>query len=58
MECGTVNYKYLTGAVSLGSIDPRDDQFTQRGAPVEDLEEVEFDPEKLGKNIQNWEITS
>ncbi|KAL5560578.1 hypothetical protein UlMin_036789 [Ulmus minor] len=52
MECGTVDYGYLTGAIPLGSLDPRDDQFSQRGAPVEDLEEIEFDPEKPGKTFK------
>ncbi|KAL5575149.1 hypothetical protein UlMin_016848 [Ulmus minor] len=52
MVCGTVDYGYLTGAIPLGSLDPRDDQFSQRGAPVEDLEEIEFDPEKPGKTFK------
>ena len=38
--------------ISLGSLDPRDDQFAQRGAPVKDLEEVKFDPEKPGKTFK------
>ena len=49
MECGTVDYGYLTRAIPLGSLDPRDNQFAQRGASVKDLEEVEFNPNKLGK---------
>ena len=49
MECGTVDYGYLTGAIPLGSLDPRDEQFMQRGAPVKDLEGIQFDPEKPGK---------
>ena len=34
MECGIVDYGYLTGVIPLGNLDPRDDQFSQRGAPV------------------------
>ena len=52
MECGTVDYEYLTGAIPLGRLDPRDDQFSQRGASVKDLEEVEFDPKKIGKTFK------
>ena len=40
MECGAVDYGYLTGEIPLGSIDPRDDHFVQIGVPVEDLEEI------------------
>ena len=47
-----VNYGYLTRAIPLGSLDPRDDQFSQREASVEDLEEIEFDPKKLGKTFK------
>ena len=52
MECGAVDYGYLTREIPLGSFDPRNDQFAQRGAPVEDLEEVEFDPKKPGKTFK------
>ena len=38
MECGAVDYGYLMGAIPLGSLDPRDDQFSQRGPLVIDLE--------------------
>ena len=27
MECGIIDYGYLTGAIPLGSLDPWDDQF-------------------------------
>ncbi|KAL5580895.1 hypothetical protein UlMin_013337 [Ulmus minor] len=50
MECGTVDYGYLTKVIPLGSLDPRDDQFSQRGAPVKDLEEVYID-DMLVKSI-------
>ena len=52
MECSTVDYRYLMGAIPLGCLDPNYDQFTQRGASVEDLEEMEFDPKKLGKTFK------
>ena len=48
MECGTVDYAYLTGEIPLGSLDPKDDQFAQRGALVE----VEFDMEKPRKTFK------
>ena len=38
--------------IPLGSLDPRDDQLAQSGAPVEDLEEVEFNSEKSGKTFK------
>ena len=52
MECGAVDYGYLTRAIPLGSLNPRDNQFSQRRVPVEDLEEVEFDPENPGKTFK------
>ena len=36
----------------MGSLNPRDDQFTQRGALVEDLEEIEFDMKKPRKTFK------
>ena len=42
MECGLVDYGYLTRVVPLGSLNPRDEQFSQIGSPVEELEEVKF----------------
>ena len=41
----------MIGAIPLGSLDPRDKHFMQRGAPVEDFEEIQFDPEKAWKNF-------
>ncbi|KAL5571059.1 hypothetical protein UlMin_020656 [Ulmus minor] len=51
MECGTVDYGYLTGVIPLGSLDPRDDQFSQRRALVEDLEEEVYIDDMLVKSI-------
>ena len=58
MECGTVDYGYLTRVIPIGSLDPRDDQLSQRGALVEDLEEVESNPEKPGKTFKIGRLLS
>ena len=58
MECGTVDYGYLMRAIPLGSLDPRDKQFPQRGSPVKDLEEVQFDPNKPGKTFKIGKLLS
>ncbi|KAL5540819.1 hypothetical protein UlMin_043789 [Ulmus minor] len=45
LQVGTVDhvdYGVITGAIQLGSLDPRDDFYEQRGSPVEDLEEIQF----------------
>ena len=52
MECGAVDYGYLMGAIPLGSLDPKYDQFSQRRASVKDLEEIEFDSKKPNKTFK------
>lgn len=52
MECTAVDYNYLIGVIPLGSLDPRDEQFSQRGVPVEDLEKIEFSPDEPGKTFK------
>ncbi|KAL5564321.1 hypothetical protein UlMin_027485 [Ulmus minor] len=55
LQVGTVNhvdYGVITGAIQLGSLDPRDDFYEQRGSPVEDLEEVQFNPDEPGKTFK------
>ena len=44
--------------IPLGSLDTRDDQFSQRGAPVKDLEEVEFNLEKPRKTFKIGRLLS
>ncbi|KAL5545737.1 hypothetical protein UlMin_005424 [Ulmus minor] len=55
LQVGTVDhvdYGVITGAIQLGSLDPRDDFYEQRGSPVEDLEEVQFNPGEPGKTFK------
>ncbi|KAL5557475.1 hypothetical protein UlMin_039711 [Ulmus minor] len=47
-----VDYGVITGAIQLGSLDPRDDFYEQRGSPVEDLEEIQFSPNEPGKTFK------
>ena len=47
-----VDYGVITGAIQLGSLDPRNDFYEQRGSPVEDLEEVQFSPDEPGKTFK------
>ena len=58
MECCFVDYKYLIGEIPLGIINPRDELFEQRGYPVEELEEVQFEPNELGKSFQIEKLLS
>lgn len=53
-----VNYGYINGAIQLGSLDLRDEFYEQRGAPVEELEEIKFSPDKLGKNFKIGKLLS
>ncbi|KAL5547206.1 hypothetical protein UlMin_006893 [Ulmus minor] len=47
-----VDYGVITGAIQLGSLDPRYDFYEQRGSPVEDLEEIQFSPDEPGKTFK------
>ncbi|KAL5575413.1 hypothetical protein UlMin_017112 [Ulmus minor] len=47
-----VDYGVITGAIQLGSLDPRNDFYKQRGSPVEDLEEVQFNPDEPGRTFK------
>ena len=52
LQIGAANYGFITGAIQLGSLDPRDKFYEQRGSPVEELEEIQFsldEPEKTFK---------
>ena len=46
------------GVIPLGSLHPRDEKFTQRGAPVKDLEEIQFDMEESGKTFKIEKLQS
>ena len=52
MEVRAVDYGYLIGAIQLGSLDPRDEFYEQRGSLVEELEEIQFDPDEPGKSLE------
>ncbi|KAL5574831.1 hypothetical protein UlMin_016530 [Ulmus minor] len=55
LQVGTVDhvdYGVITGAIQLGSLDPRDDFYEQRGSPVEDLEEIQFSLNEPGKTFK------
>ena len=58
MECNKVDHEYLIGIIPLGIIDPLDELFEQRGTPVEELEEEQFDPKKLGKSFKMGNLLS
>ena len=52
MECGSFDYGYLNGVIPMGNLDPRDGQFEQRGFLIEELEQVQFDWDKLDKTFK------
>ena len=45
-------YAFLTRAITLGGLDPRDETFEQRGSPVKQLEEVRVDLEDPTKKVK------
>ena len=52
MECGFVDCRYLTDVIPLGSLDPKAEHYAQRGAPAENLEEIQFNLEKPRKTFK------
>ena len=47
-----MDYGYIMGAIQLGSLDLRDEFYEQRGSPVEELDEVLFNPDELEKSFK------
>ena len=52
MEFGSVDYECITGAIQLGSLDPRDEFYEQWGSPIEELDEITFGPDEPGRTFK------
>ena len=47
-----MDYGFITGAIQLGNLDPRDESYELRRSPIEELDEVQFSPDKPGKTFK------
>ena len=52
MEVGSVDYGCIMGAIQLGNLDPKDKFYEQRGSPVEEFDEIPFDPDEPGRTFK------
>ena len=52
MQIGAVDYGFITRAIQLGNLNPRDEFYEQRGSLVEELDEVQFSPDEPGKTFK------
>ena len=47
-----MDYGFITRAIQLGNLNPRDEFYEQRGSLVEELDEVQFSPDEPGKTFK------
>ena len=48
----SLDYRFITCAIQLGNLDPKDEFYELRGSPVEELDEVQFSSDEPGKTFK------
>ena len=52
MQISAADYGFIIGAIHLGSLNPRDEFYEQRGSPVKELDEIQFCLDEPGKTFK------